>query len=197
MGPLLSDITDSQLSQMLLALARAAISAAVSGKEAPSLSDLTSRYPDLMAPAACFVTLHKAGRLRGCIGSLTAWRPFLVDLVENAVAAATRDPRFQPVQQAELAAVNIDISLLTPPVQLIVESEQELLQKLKPGIHGLIFEGGGKRATYLPTVWDMLPDPKMFVRELKQKAGLPADYWDSQVVCQVYETVIIAEPDCP
>lgn len=137
-------------------------------------------YPEeLRAPRATFVTLEIAGALRGCIGSLHAVRPLVADVAHNAYAAAFHEPRFPPLTAQEFERVDIHISLLNPPEQMRVASEEELLRQVRPFIDGLILEEKGRRGTLLPSAWDVLPDPADFVRQIKLKAGLPADYWSS------------------
>ncbi|MBF0108121.1 MAG: AmmeMemoRadiSam system protein B [Magnetococcales bacterium] len=126
---------------------------------------------------ACFVTLTRKGRLRGCIGSLEAHRGLLDDLLDNAVAAALRDTRFRPLARAELDEVSVEVSLLTPPVALDYVGTEDLLRQLQPGVHGVILSQAGRRATFLPQVWEQLPDPVTFLTHLCQKAGLPGDCW--------------------
>lgn len=142
----------------------------------------------LQQQRASFVTLLKKGALRGCIGHLEATRPLVADIAANAYSAAFEDPRFPPVTAAELPMLEIHISLLTPAEPLCVESETELLQLLRPGTDGLILEKGLHRGTFLPSVWEQLPDPKVFVTQLKIKAGLPANYWSKEIRVSRYTT---------
>lgn len=149
-------------------------------------------YPKrLLSPGASFVTLTKGGQLRGCIGSLEAIRPLLEDVAHNAYSAALHDPRFNPVEVEELAAVELSISVLTEPQAVVAESEVQLLAALQPGIDGVIIEEGRHRATYLPSVWAQLPDPVDFVRELKRKAHLPTTYWSDSIKCYKYQSLTI------
>lgn len=177
----------------LLALARSALVAAVEGRpdNPPPLAALP---PALQAPGASFVTLTIAGNLRGCLGSLVAWRPLAIDVATNAAHSALQDPRFPPVSPAELDAIHIEISLLSPPRDFPVRDEADLLARLQPGVHGLIIDDGVHRATFLPAVWEQLPDPRDFVAHLKRKAGLPAQAWPPGLTCQVYTARKIAEP---
>lgn len=151
-------------------LARASILTALQGVPPPSPDPL----PDyLAAPGACFVTLNRAnGQLRGCIGSLEAYRPLIDDLIHNARAAAFEDPRFPPVRQDELASLYIHVSVLEPAEELYFQNEKELLDQIQPGIHGVIIQSGWHRATFLPSVWEQLPEPKEFLAALKLKAGI-------------------------
>ena len=146
-------------------------------------------YPDaLRQPRATFVTLHLNGQLRGCIGTLEAHRSLIEDVAENAFSAAFRDPRFPPVSADEKDQLTLDISVLSPASALSFTSEQDLLQQLRPGVDGLILEDGARRGTFLPSVWEQLPRPAEFLRHLKQKAGLPADYWSSNIRVSRYTT---------
>jgi AmmeMemoRadiSam system protein A len=146
----------------------------------------------LRQPGASFVTLTKNGELRGCIGSLQAHRPLAEDVAANALASALRDPRFPPVLPRELPDIRIEISVLSAPVDFPVKDEADLLQKLQPGVHGLIIEDGMHRATFLPAVWEQLPAPRDFLAHLKHKAGLPLHHWSPTLKCQVYTAQKIA-----
>jgi len=137
---------------------------------------------------ASFVTLTLEGRLRGCIGSLAAHQPLVADVIKNAVKAGFYDPRFTPVTKAELEACEIEIAILSRPVAMSFDSEQDLLSQLIPGEDGLILTEGNKRGTFLPKVWESLPTPKQFVSNLKRKAGLPEDYWSESVTISRYTT---------
>ncbi|TPQ25440.1 AmmeMemoRadiSam system protein A [Methylomonas koyamae] len=172
-------LTDDQR-QRLLALARHSISHGLETGR-PSSVDPAQYAGELSARRATFVTLERAGQLRGCIGMLEARRPLAEDVAENAFAAAFRDPRFPPLRDSELAGLDLHISVLTPAEPLPVKSEADLLQQLRPGVDGLILEEGGRRATFLPAVWDDLPEPARFLNHLKQKAGLPAAYWSDSL----------------
>jgi AmmeMemoRadiSam system protein A len=132
---------------------------------------------DLRHPRATFVTLHLHGRLRGCIGTLEAHQSLVEDVAANAYAAAFEDPRFPSVTMDEVDALQVHISVLTPPVPFPCRDEADLLACLQPGRDGLILRDGSHRATFLPAVWADLPDPKQFLAHLKRKAGLPANYW--------------------
>ncbi len=135
---------------------------------------------------ATFVTLNKHGQLRGCIGALEPMRPLIQDVAYNAFAAAFKDTRFAPLQADELPALDIHISVLGEPEPMQFDSEQDLLAQLRPGVDGLILEERGRRATFLPSVWESLQDPRAFLQHLKLKAGLPADYWSNSIRAQRY-----------
>ncbi len=159
------------LGQILLHQARAAIVEALGGTPCPPPEDLLP----LKEPGATFVTLTKQGQLRGCIGSLQAHRPLIADVRANAVAAALHDPRFYPLEVAELGQIHVEVSLLTPPEILPFSDEADLRKRLVPFEDGVIINSGLHRATFLPQVWEQLPDPAQFLAHLKQKAGLPSD----------------------
>jgi AmmeMemoRadiSam system protein A len=144
-------------------------------------------HPDLRQPGATFVTLTQQGELRGCIGSLEARRPLEDDVRENAQAAAFRDPRFPPLGREELAVTRVEVSLLTPARPMSFTDEADALGQLRPGVDGVILEHGGRRGTFLPQVWESLPEPKQFMAHLKNKAGLPADFWAPGVKLYRYE----------
>lgn len=134
---------------------------------------------------ASFVTLYKHVELRGCIGGLTAVRPLAEDVSQHAYAAAFQDPRFQPVMDEELDALSVHISVLSVPERIVCGSEAELLALIGPG-DGLILQEGNRRGTFLPSVWEKLPDPAQFVSQLKRKAGLPPHYWSDTLTVQRY-----------
>ncbi len=140
-----------------------------------------SAQPWMAEPGASFVTLTRQGELRGCIGTLEAHRPLGEDVRENALAAAFRDPRFMPLSREEFDDVRVEVSLLSPHEALAVGSEKDALAVLRPGIDGVVFEYGHYRSTFLPQVWEQLPDPAEFMAQLKRKAGLPLDFWEDSV----------------
>jgi len=146
-------------------------------------------YPaELTVDRATFVTLERQGQLRGCIGMLEAVRPLAEDIAENAFAAAFRDPRFPPLAGDELADLELHISILSPAEPMRFGSEQDLIAQIRPGIDGLILQEGHRRGTFLPSVWEQLPDARQFLRHLKQKAGLPSDYWSDTLQISRYTT---------
>jgi len=140
----------------------------------------------LQQPGASFVTLTILRQLRGCIGMLTATRPLVEDVAENAFAAAFEDPRFAPLSTAEYDQLEYHISILNPAETMGFDSEADLLQQIRPGVDGLILEERGRRATFLPSVWESLPTASEFLQHLKRKAGLPDDYWSDSVRMQRY-----------
>ncbi|NTV94788.1 MAG: AmmeMemoRadiSam system protein A [Thiobacillus sp.] len=162
--------------EILTTMARAAI-AREFGRAAGAVE-----HPDwLKAPGAVFVTLTQNGHLRGCIGSLEAWRPLGEDLEANACAAAFRDPRFPPLSAEELARTRVEVSILSKPEPMHFRDEADATAQLRPDIDGAILEWHHHRGTFLPQVWEQLPDPVEFMAHLKHKAGLPADFWADDI----------------
>ena len=131
----------------------------------------------LQQPRACFVTLTADGALRGCVGRLESQRPLLDEVRENAVAAAFHDTRFTPLEAKELAGLEIEVSVLSPLEELAAASDAEAQAALQPGIDGVVIEAPGHRGTFLPQVWEEIPDPREFLHQLKLKAGLDPDTW--------------------
>lgn len=144
--------------------------------------------PTLHPWRATFVTLRINDTLRGCIGSLEARRPLIVDVVENAYAAAFRDARFAPLSTAEFSQFDVHISVLSPPSPMTVADEADLLSQLRPHVDGLILLEPPRRATFLPDVWQSAPDPRDFVAQLKRKGGWPAEYWSASMQVMRYTT---------
>lgn len=182
----------------LLALARASIdSALLPGRSGPEPVPFTAALlpPALTVRRSSFVTLHRNEELRGCCGTLDAPRALAEDVWRNAWAAAFNDYRFPPLTAAEWPQVTLHLSLLTAPEPLDVISETQLLAVLRPSIDGLILESDIGRATFLPAVWEQLPDPAQFVRHLKMKAGWPATYWSNRVRCFRYTTESFGEEE--
>ncbi|AEG01289.1 AmmeMemoRadiSam system protein A [Methylomonas methanica] len=179
-------LTNSQKAE-LLKLAKASIQEGLkSGR--PLQIDLQQYDPAITLKRASFVTLERGGQLRGCIGMLEAVRPLVEDIAENAFAAAFRDPRFPPLSETEYADLDVHISILSPAEAIDFVSEPDLIAQLQPGVDGLILREGYRRGTFLPSVWEQLPDPVQFLRHLKQKAGLPADYWSETLKIFRYRT---------
>lgn len=133
--------------------------------------------PEMAQTGACFVTLKKESRLRGCIGSPEAWRPLATDVAQNAFRAAFQDPRFPPLTPPETEELDMHISVLSPAAPFDFDDEGDLLYKLRPGVDGLIIEDQGRRALFLPSVWEQLPEPQQFLTHLKAKAGLGTQHW--------------------
>lgn len=167
-------------------IARDAIRRGFSTRAPPTL-DLMHEPAELRQPHATFVTLERGGRLRGCIGSLEPRRALAEDVNQNAFAAAFHDTRFAPLREDEFPDTSIRISILQLAVPVDARSEEDLIRILRPHKDGLILQRHERRATFLPAVWDDLPDPASFIRHLKLKAGLPARGWDPAIQCWRYE----------
>ncbi len=178
----------------LLQLARASIAQAL-GMDYPSQDAAATDEQWLQDKAACFVTLKKQGELRGCIGTLEAYRCLRDDVEANAKAAAFKDPRFPPLTAAEFNDIEIEISLLSPMQTIKFSNEQEALALIQPGVDGIVFEYGVYRSTFLPQVWQQLPGSSEFMAHLKQKAGLPAGFWDDDVKLYRYHVSKWQESD--
>ena len=162
--------------RVLLPLARAA-SADWLGLSQPASEDA----PWLKRDGASFITLKREGRLRGCIGTLRAHRTLVEDVKANAVAAAFRDPRFTPLTADEFAGVAVEISVLSGLESLRFTDEQDALRQLRAGVDGVVFQFGHHSGTFLPQMWEDYKEPADFLAHLKYKAGLPPDFWDSEV----------------
>ncbi|HKJ23340.1 MAG TPA: AmmeMemoRadiSam system protein A [Myxococcota bacterium] len=169
------------LGPALLAVARASIENGLRCGM-PLAVDPRDFPPALGAPGASFVTLRIDGALRGCVGSVEPCRPLVVDVAQNAFAAANRDPRFPPLRRDEAAGVELHVSILAPTEPIRFRSERELLTALEPGVHGLWIAAGPARATFLPQVWEQLPEPAEFLDRLLEKAGIPPD-----LPCEAWE----------
>lgn len=160
----------------LLGLARLTVADAVAGLPVPTLG--AAEVPGRCAErGACFVTLTRGGELRGCVGQLTWEQPLYESVIYSAQAAAQRDARFAPLQAGEVANVKVEISVLGEPRRLRFGSAEELLEQLRPGRDGVILTVGSQVATFLPQVWDRIPDKREFLDRLAQKAGLAAGAW--------------------
>jgi AmmeMemoRadiSam system protein B/AmmeMemoRadiSam system protein A len=153
--------------------------------------------PELREPGACFVTLKKEGRLRGCIGSLQAHRPLVVDVADNGFRAAFRDPRFPGLAADERAGLDLSLSVLSPSSPMTFAGEDDLLAQLRPGTDGLIIADSGRRALFLPSVWEQIREPAAFLKHLKLKAGLAADHWSKGFQAFRFVTQEIAARDLP
>jgi len=165
--------------EILLKIARDAIYAAVHGQPLPVI-DLGSLPPRLSEKRGTFVTLTIQGSLRGCIGTLEAYQPVALDVQEHAVAAAMQDSRFPVLHPSELPLINIEISVLTPKQPLTYTDPADLLEKLQPGIDGVVLQDGFRKATFLPQVWEKIPQPVLFLSELCMKMGAPANLWQKK-----------------
>ena len=169
-------MTNTDAGEVLLPIARAAIAHEL-GRAIATSEDAEW----LRRPGASFVTLKLDERLRGCIGTLKAHRALIEDVKANARNAAFRDPRFKPLCGEELDRLTVEVSLLSPLEAMMVADERAALDLLRPGVDGVVFEYGHHRSTFLPQVWEDLQEPFEFLATLKQKAGLPPDFWDPTV----------------
>jgi AmmeMemoRadiSam system protein A len=182
-GETMSISTEDQ--RILLQIARSAIEKrlGMSSTDLP-LSD----RPFLQQNRGCFVTLEKKGQLRGCIGNIEPIKPLIEAIADNAVSAAFHDPRFSAMTREEWPSVDIEISILSEPRMLEAKNPTDLLAKLAAGVHGVILSRGYRRATFLPQVWDQLPDKRSFLEHLCLKAGMEASCWkDPQTSIEIYE----------
>ncbi len=184
------DLSPTDAARTLLPIARASIASRL-GKIHPA--DESPAW--LREQGASFITLNLHKKLRGCIGSLQAHRPLLDDVKANAQAAAFKDPRFKPLTAAEYENIEVEISLLSALNTLTFTDETSALAQLKPHVHGVIFQYGHHRSTYLPQVWESFDDPVMFMATLKQKAGLPPNYWDATVKIHTYTVAKFKESE--
>ena len=181
-------IPPTEAARTLLPIARASIAGQL-GKTHPA--DESAAW--LREQGASFITLNLQNKLRGCIGSLRAHRPLLDDIKANALAAAFRDPRFKPLTADEYELIEVEISLLSALSALNFSDEASALAQLKPQLHGVIFEYGHHRSTFLPQVWNTFADPAMFMAHLKQKAGLPPNFWEPGVKLHTYTVAKFSE----
>ena len=177
--------------QALLRLARSTIEQALHQQALELNADDYAAH--LMFQGASFVSLHKHGNLRGCIGSLEAHQPLALDVMQNSVKAAFNDPRFPKLTLEELVEVDIELSILTSPQVMSCIDERDCLSQLRPGVDGLIIKSGTRRATFLPLVWRSLSEPQTFLRHLKQKAGMPLDSWPEDMQVWRYEAICFSE----
>jgi AmmeMemoRadiSam system protein A len=181
-----------ELRSQLLGIARDSMTHGVHNA-LPLAVDLEALPPPLTRIRASFVTLRLDDELRGCTGTLEASLPLAMDVAQTACSAALSDPRFFPVTPGEVDAVSVGISVLSPLTPMNVAGEEDLLRQLIPEIDGLVLSMGRFRATFLPKVWEQLPEPRAFVRELKRKAGLPAEFWSPELSLYRYHTEDFAE----
>jgi len=166
---------------ILLSLARAAIA-----QQLTLSFEAQEDAPWLRVTSASFVTLKNCGELRGCIGTLEALRPLGDDVRINAHAAAFRDPRFAPLRRDEFDAIRIEVSVLSPSKPILFRDEADALAQLRPGNDGVIFSSNGRRSTFLPQMWEQLPEPHQFLGQLKLKAGVAHDFWSPHVTLARY-----------
>ena len=183
---------DDPQGTQLLRLARASIEYGLVHSE-----PLPVRYEELPQalkdPGATFTTLRFDGDLRGCRGTIEAVHPLAEDVTRSAFQAAFQDPRFDPVVEDELGDIRLEVSVLSRPEPIPVIDEAGLLSSLTPGKDGLVILIDGRRTTFLPSVWEMLPEPSQFLAALKTKCGLARDYWSERLEFQRYRTTIYME----
>jgi AmmeMemoRadiSam system protein A len=187
-----SALNEIEQHRALLGLARESIQTALVTGERPAFPE-RAMAEALHRPGATIVTLRLGRDLRGSAGSFTVGRPLCVDVWHNAWRAAFSDPRFAPLRASEWRAANLRISFLTPSRRIRVWSEARLVRKLRPKVDGIGFEYQGARATFPPSVWEQIPDPRDFVAYLKLKAGLPADFWSREIKIERYRASDCAE----
>lgn len=180
------DQLDDRDREVLLAVADEAVRAAVEGRRPnpPSVDDLS---PAVRRPGGAFVTLRRHGELRGCIGSISPTRSLHADVAANARSAATQDPRFEPLHPEEVAETDIHVSVLTPTEELDVANLDQLRAVVRPGVDGLLIEAGRNRGTFLPSVWEQLPDVDDFLAQLWRKAGLKPATWPRNLRVSRYQ----------
>ncbi len=170
----------------LLQVARVAIIGRLEGDASPAPPQ--GAHSCLSEPGASFVTLTTHGMLRGCCGSIEPSRPLLEDVWLNAQRTAFEDPRFPPLRREEAGGALLEISVLGPLEPLHVDGQQALLQALRPGVDGLLMVCGTRRATFLPKVWEKLPEPQAFLSQLKRKMGVSESFWDADLRLHRYVT---------
>ena len=159
---------------ILVELARKSIAQGFTTQQALKIN--IKQYPQsLTMLRATFVTLKLKGQLRGCIGTTEAVQPLVSSVADSAFKAAFRDPRFNALSEEEFRSTELSISVLTPPTPITFKNEAELLNSLHPGIDGLTIKLGARKATFLPSVWETLPDSRNFLAQLKLKAGIKSD----------------------
>jgi len=184
---------DAQERATLLALARESLAEGLRAGHA-AVVRVEDFSPKLRELRASFVTLHRAGALRGCIGTLDAFRPLVEDVADRAYAAGFRDPRFDPIDAEELPEIDLEISVLSPPEPMAVASDSELIQQARPAVDGLLLQSSRYRGTLLPSVWQSLPSAADFVAALRQKAGIPDGSWPDDLRVFRYTTEVIEPP---
>ena len=184
--------------KILPKLARLSILEEFENKKLINKEEWIKKYPSLKENRACFVTLRlknkpKGSNLRGCIGSILPYRPLIDDVIANAKAAAFEDPRFEPLSPEEFEEVEIDVSVLTIPEKLEYENPDDLKTKIRPGVDGIILQLADHQATFLPSVWEELPNVNLFFAHLCMKAGLPGDCLRYHPVIYTYQAIEIKE----
>lgn len=181
------------LDTILLRIAKSAILHTLDKKYSFDKERLLDYYEFLQKDGAAFVTLKSSGELRGCIGSIVAHRTLLEDIVHNAIAAGFQDPRFSALHVDELNTLNLEVSVLTKPIKLEYKDFDDLCQKIKPNVDGLILEYGQYRGTFLPQVWEQLQSPKLFLEHLSMKAGAKPSIYEKHPIIYKYQVDAIEE----
>lgn len=179
----------------LLGIARQSIHCGLAERRALTVAPLPDHGDPLSAVNGVFVTLTQQSNLRGCIGSLEGTAPLAQAVADAAYSAAFRDPRFPVLAASECARTRVEISVLSALEPMVVTGRGHLLETLVPGQDGLVLEDGYHRSTFLPKVWEQLPEPETFLGQLLLKAGLPADHWSSSMRVMRYTSLSFADED--
>ena len=190
-----TNLYDEADKQQMLRLARDTLHFATETRQIPAI-DLTMLRPALVHQAPCFVSLHRRGdgALRGCTGTLVARQPLALEIAEITLQTAFNDPRFMPVRSAEVPDLRIEISVLTPPAPLAFDGPDDLIERLGPAREGVTLKLNGRRATFLPQVWDAYPDPVIFLGLLSEKMGFATDAWrDPGLEVETYRAIVVEE----
>ena len=182
-----NEFIEKYYSKYILRLARESITSAMKGEDyvPHNIPTVLTQY------GATFVTLKINDGLRGCIGSIYPTKPLILDIIDNARNSAFQDPRFEPLTERELEHIHISISILKKKKKISFKDERDLLSKIYP--HGIILAEHDKRAVYLPVVWEQLPDRAVFLNSLKEKAGLPPDYFSKTIEAYKFNTKLIGD----
>ena len=190
----MNDLYPPQEQDLLLGIARRTLEVVTAGEARPQV-DLQTLPTRLQEERACFVSFHIDDELRGCTGTLVARRPLAEEVSVTTVQTAFYDPRFSPVMASEAPQIKIDISVLTPSTPLTINSPDELLRLLRPGIDGVTLSMAHYRSTFLPQVWEHVPDPVEFLTMLSRKMGLPGDAWrHPKMNVEIYQSFNMTEP---
>lgn len=180
-----NEFIEHYYSKYVLNIAKKSIIAAINGEDfiPRDIPSVLTQY------GATFVTLKRNGQLRGCIGSVYPTKPLIIDLVDNARNAAFQDPRFEPLSAEELANLDVSVSILSSIEKINFKDERDLLNKIYP--HGVILAERDRRAVYLPIVWEQLPERDVFLNSLKEKAGLPPNYFSKTMEAYKFDATVI------
>lgn len=173
--PMMANLEKSE-QDILLGIARGALENSVRGESLPDIA-LTQLPTSLQEHGASFVTLTIQSNLRGCIGTLEAYQALALDVQEHAVAAALQDPRFPRVRPPELENIHVEVSVLSPKTPLDYEGPDDLIEKLRVEIDGVVLQDGYRKATFLPQVWEKLPSKEQFLSHLCLKMGASENLW--------------------